>query len=1077
MKRAFSQRGAKLALTSIASGVLVACSGGGGSSAGGDLDTFVPPPPIEPTAATLEVLVADASDPTANFSGQTVKVLDDPAGVLDSSSDTFTIGADGKVTIPLKEDLVLDEDGDGLIETPVNLELAFDFADYLQTVSNVVVTDAGVNAPVVTLVARNNPPAGVVVQQEVGDLTAGDVSVTASAAGDPNATAATLELPKEVVLTSDTGEVLDSSSLSIVVAAFDASEPTAVENFPGGTFAVDIQNPEDFSDATGDGDGTDGGLELDPSAFVSVQLTDANGNRAKNVEGAKANISLTINPNTTDENGDLVVAGDEVPIFSYDEDSGTWVFEELATLQERPDGTLYVDFETGHFSWWSWSYYYYRRFFNYCYYPRVAFGVEDAATGQLKALRENVDFRFDYYNQRYRPAASDALQTGIRRYRNNRSFTNRLTLNSPKDLKIVAYNGSTAGITNNGRSLAFNICNGGFIEFEQKPTVVVPNLNISSAGALEDSAAGAVFRYRLDKPTTVPVTFNYTTADASGGGVGGLADSDIDYQAVNGTETIPAGSTSGTITVPFIDDSLKEPTERFILEISDVSGAAIRNRSANVTGYIANDDRPQGTVSDVVVNETAGTADVTVTLDSAAWGAAINATIDTVNTTAELKSDFGDLIFPDGKRIANRDVRQWTVTVPIIDDDDVEGPELVRLNLSSPWIQFSSDTVDITINSDDVPNNAVDPVVDIVAVSGALESREGSNTGFPVKVPFKVELSSARSDKSITVDFATQDGTALAGQDYVAIPSQTVTFAPNETSKVFELELVPDNVGEPVESLELTLANPVGAQLAAASRSFSIQDDDIAVITASSKASQERDPGDAAASHRFVVKLSRKVSQPVTVNWSVDSGAGVSADDSDFTATGGTITFAANEVTKFIDIPLVFDDATENTETFKLSFSAGSNFPSSFVSTDLPQGVQGVIKDDDFIIVSADAPRVREGQPLVFEVTARGASSLSTPVVVQYETRAGTASGNDYTSASGTIQFSGTDLTETISIATTNDSRDESDETVRLILTTDSTLVSSITEVNTGTILDDDEGQATGGTGGTGATGAGGTGN
>ncbi|HEV7571077.1 MAG TPA: Calx-beta domain-containing protein [Thermoanaerobaculia bacterium] len=76
----------------------------------------------------------------------------------------------------------------------------------------------------------------------------------------------------------------------------------------------------------------------------------------------------------------------------------------------------------------------------------------------------------------------------------------------------------------------------------------------------------------------------------------------------------------------------------------------------------------------------------------------------------------------------------------------------------------------------------------------------------------------------MTVDYATSDGTALAGSDYDAA-SGTLTFAAGETSKSIEVRIRGDVTGESNETFFLTLRNPSGATLQKAS-AFAIIDDD-----------------------------------------------------------------------------------------------------------------------------------------------------------------------------------------------------------------------------------------------------------
>ena len=77
---------------------------------------------------------------------------------------------------------------------------------------------------------------------------------------------------------------------------------------------------------------------------------------------------------------------------------------------------------------------------------------------------------------------------------------------------------------------------------------------------------------------------------------------------------------------------------------------------------------------------------------------------------------------------------------------------------------------------------------------------------------FAVTLSRAPSG-TVTVDFATSDGTATAGSDYTAT-SGTLTFAAGETAKTVPVPVLDDDHDEGSETLTLTLSNPSGAYLA-----------------------------------------------------------------------------------------------------------------------------------------------------------------------------------------------------------------------------------------------------------------------
>ena len=81
---------------------------------------------------------------------------------------------------------------------------------------------------------------------------------------------------------------------------------------------------------------------------------------------------------------------------------------------------------------------------------------------------------------------------------------------------------------------------------------------------------------------------------------------------------------------------------------------------------------------------------------------------------------------------------------------------------------------------------------------------EGAN----VTLDFAVSLSRAASG-TVTVDYATSDGTATAGNDYTAT-SGTLTFAAGETMKTVSVPVLDDAHDEGEENLTLTLSDPTG---------------------------------------------------------------------------------------------------------------------------------------------------------------------------------------------------------------------------------------------------------------------------
>ena len=80
--------------------------------------------------------------------------------------------------------------------------------------------------------------------------------------------------------------------------------------------------------------------------------------------------------------------------------------------------------------------------------------------------------------------------------------------------------------------------------------------------------------------------------------------------------------------------------------------------------------------------------------------------------------------------------------------------------------------------------------------------------GPDAKLEFTITLSRAASG-TVTVEAATSDGSAVAGDDYEA-NSSTKTFAPGQTTKVFEVKVIDDDHDEGSETMTVTLSNPSG---------------------------------------------------------------------------------------------------------------------------------------------------------------------------------------------------------------------------------------------------------------------------
>ena len=102
-----------------------------------------------------------------------------------------------------------------------------------------------------------------------------------------------------------------------------------------------------------------------------------------------------------------------------------------------------------------------------------------------------------------------------------------------------------------------------------------------------------------------------------------------------------------------------------------------------------------------------------------------------------------------------------------------------------------------------------------------------ADEGAGAVVAFEVSLSRAftTTGHSVTVDYATADGTATAGEDYAAT-SGTLTFAAGESSKTVNVTILDDSHDEGNETFVLRLSNATGARIADGEATGTIANED-----------------------------------------------------------------------------------------------------------------------------------------------------------------------------------------------------------------------------------------------------------
>jgi len=283
----------------------------------------------------------------------------------------------------------------------------------------------------------------------------------------------------------------------------------------------------------------------------------------------------------------------------------------------------------------------------------------------------------------------------------------------------------------------------------------------------------------------------------------------------------PAGALSGTITVSLCNETLIEPSESFVVNLSNPVNATIADTQGQ--GTISNDDVPSVTINDVSLVEAATTASFTVRL-SAAISQPVTVRYATANAAGSGGATGGgacgsgvDYVSKSGTLTIPANATSATIAISVCDDTLDEANETFTLTLSEPTNVALGDAQGVgTITDNDGPTLSVDdPTVS-----------EGSATA-----TFTVRLS-ATSVQGVVVNYATANGTAKAGSacssrgtDYLT-RTGTLTIPAGGTTGTVAVPICNDTTVEPAETLLLNLSTPVNATIADAQGRATISNND-----------------------------------------------------------------------------------------------------------------------------------------------------------------------------------------------------------------------------------------------------------
>ncbi len=486
--------------------------------------------------------------------------------------------------------------------------------------------------------------------------------------------------------------------------------------------------------------------------------------------------------------------------------------------------------------------------------------------------------------------------------------------------------------------------------------IVEPVYAISATSANKAEGNSATTPYTFTVTRDVFTTGTGSVKYAVSGAVSNPAVAS-DFQSSllpTGTVTFAANETSKVITINVLGDTLGEQNEGFIVTLNTPNAGTISTASA--TGNIVNDDTSIAiaATSSVKGEGNSATTPFTFTVTrSGNLGISSSANYTVTGHTAPSVDtlDFGGTV-PSGTVTFTANESSKVITVNVAGDTVVEGDENFRISLTNPsaGTTISTSTAIGTLMNDDTSYT-------IGATSANVAEGNSGSTPFTFTVTRSGVVAVTGSVKYAVTGSAPNPAIASDFQGSV-LPSGTVTFVANETSKVITVNVLGDAVGEQSEGFIVSLNTPISGTITTVSAVGNILNDD-AVLSIAATSANKAEGNVGNTPFTFTVTRSGNLSIVSSANYVV-TGNGtmpINIIDVGGIVPSGSVNFAIGESTKVITINVTGDTIVEPDEGFRITLSGAS------VGTTILTGtaVAMILNDDTAYAISATSASKPEG--------------------------------------------------------------------------------------------------------------------
>ena len=429
-------------------------------------------------------------------------------------------------------------------------------------------------------------------------------------------------------------------------------------------------------------------------------------------------------------------------------------------------------------------------------------------------------------------------------------------------------------------------------------------VSINDASAVEGTDETIDFTVSLNRRTVRPLTINVLFSS-------GTADFSDITQPDATSVTFQPGERRKTYSYGVVDDGVNEPSESFQVVLQYSGRPEDINVGSPGNGTITNTETLEASFENMPASHDgsrfsfnlAFTADVGISVQHMRdWAfKMVNGSI-TRAQRVDGRSDYWKItVNPGGLEHSGVD----DVTITVKGKRNCTAVGAICTKEKHPAQLTNSPSATVVYSTE--PST---PTLSITGGSGT----EGTDSS----IGFTVTLDEAATD-TVTVDYATSDGTADAGDDYTST-SGTLTFDAGTTSKTISVSIADDTEDESDETFTVTLSNASGADLGTKTATGTIRNRTVVVETTPSVsiAGGSGTEGDDDEID-FTVTLDEAASGNVTVDYATSDGSADAGDD--YTAKSGTLSFSAGETSKTISVSIEDDIENESDETFTVTLS------------------------------------------------------------------------------------------------------------------------------------------------------------